>query len=214
MTLPLAQFATVWAFLALNIASPGPNVLNTIALALGSGRIAAIGSACGVGLGISVWCLGMSLGMAGLFVAVPPMKIAMTVLAVGLLGLFSTRYLRAAWAGWRGGPALISRGGLSFWGGFRRSLAVNALNPKALTSWLAVLSLFPVARATPGDLALLCAGACTIAFGLHAAYALAFSTPAAARIYGRIGWAISGAAGLFFAVFAVKLAMTLAPPGG
>lgn len=211
MTLPLGQFVTVWAFLAINIASPGPNVINTIALAMGSGRGAGIGSACGVGLGIGLWCLGMSLGMAGLFAAMPQARVIMTMLAVGLLVLFATRYLLIAWRGWRGQAAALTagRGGLSFWAGFRRSLAVNALNPKALTSWLAVLALFPVARAAPGDIAVLCAGACALAFGLHAAYALLFSTDAAARAYLRIGWMISGAAGLFFSVFAVKLGVSL-----
>lgn len=38
LVVPLPYFLTVWAFLAMNIATPGPNVINTIALAIGSGR--------------------------------------------------------------------------------------------------------------------------------------------------------------------------------
>ena len=211
MTLPFAQFLTVWAFLAMNIASPGPNVLNTIATAMGSGRLAGLGSAAAVGLGIALWCLCMSLGMAAVFAAEPAAKTVLTLVAVGLLGWFSARYLRAAWAGFRGQAALPGGGeGLTFASAFRRSLLVNVLNPKALTSWLAVLSFFPVHLASGADVALLCAGACAVGIAMHSIYALIFSTPAAARLYLRAGWVLSGAAGLFFAVFATRLAYSVA----
>lgn len=85
MTLPLSAFLTVWAFLAVNILSPGPNVINTIASAMGSGRAAGMGSAVGVGLGIGGWCLSMSLGMASLFALWPQAQTALTVVATGLL---------------------------------------------------------------------------------------------------------------------------------
>lgn len=206
MTLPLAQFLTVWAFLGLNIASPGPNVLNTIASAMGSGRRAGMGSALAVGFGVALWCLGMSLGMAAVFSAYPAAQDLLTAGAAGLLLWFAARYLRAAWAGYHGQRSVPGGAtGLGFASGFRRSLLVNVLNPKALTSWLAILALFPVARAEGGDIALLCAGASALAIAVHALYALAFSTPAAARLYLRAGWAISALAGVFFASFALRL---------
>ena len=140
MALPLAQFVTVWAFLAVNIASPGPNVLNTIATAMGSGRVAGMGSAVAVGFGVALWCLGMTLGLAAVFAAVPLAQTLLTLVAAGLLAWFASRYLRAAWAGLRGAPGLPGAAtGLGFAAGFRRSLLVNVLNPKALTSWLAIL---------------------------------------------------------------------------
>jgi len=103
MTLPLGEFVAVWLFLAANIASPGPNVLNTVALAMGSGRRAGLGSACGVGLGIGLWCLSMVLGVAAVIRVVPGAERALVWAAVALLALFSWRYLRAALAGWRDG---------------------------------------------------------------------------------------------------------------
>ncbi len=211
MTLPLAQFVPVWAFLAVNIASPGPNVLNTIASAMGSGRDAGLAAAAAVGLGVALWCLAMSLGMAALFAAVPGAQAVLTLCAALLLGWFASRYLRAAWAGMRGRPA--PPGGVAGLGlalAFRRSLVVNLLNPKALTSWLAILAFFPVARAGPRDIALLCLGASLIATGLHVLYALVFSTPPAARLYLRAGWMLSGLAGLMFAAFALRLTAEIA----
>ncbi len=210
MSLNFAPFLTVWAVLAMNIASPGPNVLNTITTAMGSGRGPGLASAAGVALGIGLWCLGMTLGMAALFQAVPATRALLTLIAIGLLLWFAARYFRAAWAGWRHGTRSIAgQADLGARASFLRSLSVNAMNPKALTTWVVILSLFPVAHAHAGDIALLGAGAATIAFAIHAGYALAFSTPPAARVWLRLAPAINGGVGLFFAGFAAKLALGL-----
>jgi len=211
VTLPLSAFLTVWAVLAMNIVSPGPNVLNTIASALGSGRKAGLASAAGVALGIGLWCLGMTLGMAAVFQAAPVARTVLTLVAIGLLLWFASRYLGAALADRRGGAGRIAgRAGLSLRASFMRSLAVNALNPKALTTWVVILSLFPAAQARAGDIAALGLGAATLAFSIHAGYALAFSTAPAARLWSRLAPAISAAVGLFFTAFAAKLALGLA----
>jgi threonine/homoserine/homoserine lactone efflux protein len=212
VSLPLAPFLTVWAVLAMNIASPGPNVLNTITAAMGSGRAAGIASAVAVAVGVGLWCIGMTLGMAALFLALPATRTILTVIAICLLLWFASRYLRTAWQGWRGtGGRLTGRPGLSLRASFLRSLSVNALNPKALTTWVLILTLFPVARAGAGDITLLCAGASAIAFAIHSAYAVAFSTAPAARTYLRAAPVINGAVGVFFTGFAIKLAVGLLP---
>lgn len=213
--LPWHDFLNVWAFLAANIASPGPNVLNTIALAMGSGRAAGFGSAAGVGLGIGLWCLSMTLGVASLLALIPAATLALTGVAAALLLWFAWRYARTAAHGFRQRAKSMpqdldaGRDGAGFASGFRRSLAVNALNPKALTSWLAVLAIFPTTRATGADIALLCAGACTLSFGLHSAYTLAFSTPAALRAYLRAGWLLQATAAAMFTGFALRLVLGL-----
>lgn len=207
MTLPFGAFVTVWLFLAANIASPGPNVLNTVALAMGSGRRAGLGSACGVGLGIGIWCLTMVLGVGAALRAVPGAQAVLTVAAVGLLLLFAARYLRAAWQGWRARGMAVPEGqqGAGFATGFRRALAVVAVNPKALTSWLAVLGMFPVGQAQAGDVAVLCLGACALSFSIHGIYMILFSTAPALRFYLRAGWVLQAAAGVLFAGFALRL---------
>ncbi len=207
MALPFAEFAEVWLFLAANIASPGPNVLNTVALALGSGRAAGFGSATGVGLGIGLWCLGMVLGVAAVIALLPGAQAVLTGAAVGLLLWFAGRYLRAAWTGFRARGVTVPKGpdGAGFATGFRRALAVNAVNPKALTSWLAVLGMFPVAKAGAGDVVILCAGACALSFAIHGIYVILFSTERALRMYLRAGWLLQGLAGGVFTLFALRL---------
>lgn len=217
LTLPAADFLAAWSFLAMNVATPGPNVLNTIALAIGSGRRAALGAALGTGLGITLWCLGMVLGVAALLAAVPVARTAMTLVAVALLVWFASRYLRAARSGFearrrREPPAPSGRTGVSLRGGLMRSLSILMANPKALTTWLTLTALFPVARASAVDVALLCVGSCVVAGMIHAAYAVAFSTPAAARGFLRAAPVINLGVGLFFAGFAATLAVPLVWP--
>ncbi len=209
--LPLAEFLGVWAFLGVNIASPGPNVINTITTAMNGGRSAGMASAAGVGIGIGLWCLGMSFGMSALFALWPPAQVVLTLVALALLCSFAWRYLRAALAGFRGQGRALAQGGRAagMRMAFLRSLAVNVMNPKALTSWLAVLSVFPVARAGLLDIGVLCLGAMGLSATIHAVYATLFSTEAALRFYQRRGWILSGVAGVFFVTVAAGLAWRL-----
>ena len=210
MTLPLGAFLTVWTILALNILSPGPNVLNTITTAMGSGRAAGLASAAAVGLGIGIWCLAMSLGMAAVFALVPFAEETLTLMAAGLLVWFASKYLRAGFRGVTGGAAALTGvAGLDLRASFLRSLAVNATNPKALTTWIAILGIFPTAAASPGDIALLTAGACLLSVTIHTVYAAVFSTRAAAGLYLRAAPVINLCVGSFFLWFAVKLAAPL-----
>lgn len=210
MTLPLSAFFTVWTILALNILSPGPNVLNTITTAMGSGRAAGLASAAAVGLGIGVWCLTMALGMAAVFALVPFAEEALTVMAAGLLAWFAARYVRAGLRGVTGrSGALAGVAGLGLRASFLRSLAVNATNPKALTTWIAILGIFPTAQATPPDIAVLTAGACLLSLGIHTVYASVFSTRQAAALYLRAAPVVNLAVGVFFIWFAITLAAPL-----
>ena len=210
MTLPLGAFLTVWTILALNILSPGPNVLNTMTTAMGSGRAAGLASAAAVGLGIGLWCLSMSLGMSALFAVVPYAQEALTVLAAILLVWFATKYVRAGLQGVTGREVSF-RGvaGLDLRAAFLRSLAINASNPKALTTWIAILGIFPTATAAPGDIAILTAGACVLSLSIHAVYAAVFSTRHAAAFYLRAAPVINLGVGVFFIWFAVKLTAPL-----
>ncbi|MBV0913621.1 LysE family translocator [Anianabacter salinae] len=204
MTIPLASFLTVWAILALNILSPGPNVLNTITTAMGSGRPAGLASAAAVGIGIALWCLVTSLGLTALFLVLPGAELALTLVACCLLVWFASRFLRRALT--RKVGTLRERRGDTLASSFLRSLSVNATNPKALTTWVAILGIFPTAEAGAADIALLTVGASALSVSIHTCYALLFSTQGAARAWLKASHVIEGATGLFFLGFAAKLA--------
>lgn len=205
MTLPLSAFLTVWTFLALNILAPGPNVLFTITAAMGSGRAAGTMAAVAVGAGVGVWCLAMSFGMAAAFRLAPGSEEALTLAAAGLLIWFAVRYACAGFAG-PDDAGLRGVAGLSVRASFLGSLSVNATNPKALTTWIAISGIFPTAVAATGDIAVLTAGAALVAAGIHLCYALAFSTPAAAKFYLRAAPIVLLTVAAFFTLFAIRLA--------
>lgn len=212
VTLPWPEFLAAWSFLAMNVLTPGPNVLNTIATAIGSGRRAALGAALGTGLGVGLWCLAMVLGVAAVLAAIPLARLGMTLVAVLLLVWFAVGYLRRARAGLRArhGDTAAPRAQrrLRARDGMLRALSILMANPKALTTWLALTAIFPVAQAQGGDVAILCLGSCLVSASIHTVYAVGFSTPAAARGYLRAAPVINLCVGLFFAGFALILALS------
>ncbi|MEM1345492.1 MAG: LysE family transporter, partial [Pseudomonadota bacterium] len=101
---PAAEIATALAVFAGNILSPGPNVFNTIAIALGSGRRAALAVVPAVALGVAGWAGATILGAALLFRRFPVLETALTLLGGTLLLWFAWRYLRQA-RHWQTGAA-------------------------------------------------------------------------------------------------------------
>lgn len=202
MDLPWAEMATAWAVFGGNILSPGPNVFNTIAIALGSGRRVALAVVPAIALGVGLWATAALLGAAALFRRVPELQAVLTGLGGLLLLWFAARYLRRAWA-WSdvvgGGRAMGPSAA------FATTLAVLAANPKALTTWLVLVSIFPAGTATPPALAVMIAGSVAVASLGHLGYALAFSTRPAARLYARAGRWVTAGVGLFFAALGVSL---------
>ncbi|WP_050521562.1 LysE family translocator [Pseudorhodobacter wandonensis] len=205
--LPLSSFALVWSIVALNTMTPGPNVVNTIATAMSAGRRAGLGAATGVAVGIALWCLGSSLGFATLFAAYPGAERVMAFVAAGLLGWLAVRALVQAWNGFvgarKGLPQAPSH--IGFGKAFVRAIMISATNPKVLTTWLSIATLFPVAQAGAADVALLTAVSALIGQFFHSTYATVFSTGPAVRFYLRAGWVIYLVSGIFFAGLAASL---------
>jgi len=212
--LPLSNFLLVWSIVALNTTTPGPNVVNTIATAMSAGRRAGLGAAMGVAIGVALWCLASSLGFATLFAAFPGAAGVMTVVASGLLAWLALRALVQAWHGFRGAQKGLPQAAatLSFGRALVRAVMISATNPKVLTTWLSIATLFPVARASVADIALLASGSALIGLFFHSTYATVFSTGPAVRFYLRAGWIIYLVSGVFFAALAGTLVLRLFGP--
>lgn len=198
--LPLSSFLLVWSIVALNTTTPGPNVVNTIATAMSAGRRAGLGAATGVAIGVALWCLASSLGFAAVFAAYPGAERVMAVVAAGLMSWLSVRALRFAWQGFRGARRGLPQAPakIGFGVALARAVMISASNPKVLTTWLSIATLFPVAEAGLPDVALLAGGSALIGLFFHSSYATVFSTGPAVRFYLRAGWVIYLVSGLFF----------------
>jgi threonine/homoserine/homoserine lactone efflux protein len=200
--LPWAEMATAWLVFGANVLSPGPNVFTTVAIALGSGRRVALAVLPAIAIGVAFWAALALAGAGALFRAAPWAAPALTAVGGALLLWFAARYaVRAlAWeAGEARGRALTA--GEAFW----TTLGVLATNPKALTTWLVLVSIFPAGEAGPLGFAVMVAGAVAVACAGHLVYALAFSTRPAAAAFLRAGrWVTAGVA-VFFAGLGASL---------
>jgi threonine/homoserine/homoserine lactone efflux protein len=206
MSFPWAEIATALAVFAANVLSPGPNVFNTIAIALGSGRRAALMVVPAVALGVLIWAAAAILGAAVLFRQFPAMETGLTALGGGLLIWFAIRYLRRAWF-WS--DSIGQNRVVTPREAFAITLGILATNPKALTTWLVLVSIFPAGSAGPGAIAVMIVGASAVAALGHLAYALAFSTRRAAQAYARMGRWINAGVGIFFGTLGATLLLSV-----
>jgi threonine/homoserine/homoserine lactone efflux protein len=211
VSIPWHDIATTLAFFTANVLSPGPNVFNTIAIALGSGRRSALAVVPAVALGILGWASAAILGAALLFRQFPRLESGLTALGGLLLVWFATRYLHRAWT-W---SAQVGRGKVvSPRQAFAITLGILATNPKALTSWLIIVSIFPAGSAGWAANTILVLGAATLSALGHLFYALTFSTRHAAQAYARAGHWINAAVGVFFFSLGVTLLLRVAGLSG
>jgi threonine/homoserine/homoserine lactone efflux protein len=208
---PWAEIATALAVFAANVLSPGPNVFNTIAIALGSGRRAALMAVPAVALGVLLWASAAILGTAVLFRRFPVLETGLTASGGCLLIWFAVRYLRRAWL-W---SDTIGRNRVvTPREAFVITLGILATNPKALTTWLVLVTIFPAGSAGTGAIAVMILGAAGVAALGHLAYALAFSTRRAAQAYARIGRWINAGVGVFFGTLGMTLLLKILTPAG
>ncbi|MEO1722728.1 MAG: LysE family transporter [Pseudomonadota bacterium] len=200
--MPWAEMLTAWAVFAGNILSPGPNVFNTIAIALGSGRRVALAVVPAIAIGVLAWATLALVGAAVAFRQVPWLPVALTAVGATLLLIFARRYALAAW---RWGAAATEGRLMSPREAFLLTLGVLAANPKALTTWLVLVGIFPAGEATPEATAVMVVGSAVVASLGHAVYAIAFSTRAAAAAYARAGRWITAGVALFFTGLSLTL---------
>src|SRR6188472_648882 len=96
----------LWAFVgiaALVIVTPGPDTALTIRNALLGGRAAGVATAAGVALGLAVWTVSASAGLAALLVASEPAFVAVKLAGAAYLVLLGATTLWHALRG-RGRP--------------------------------------------------------------------------------------------------------------
>lgn len=192
------------AFLV-GIASPGPNVLAVMGTSISRGRAAGVSLALGVALGSFCWAL---LTAAGLSAFLATYAVALTAIKI-VGGLY---LLWLAWKAFRSAasahdvePRALGRRDLGPRGYALRGLAIQMTNPKAALAWVAIISL-GLQEGAPYWVALvIVVGTFVMSIAIHCLYALAFSTPAMVRLYGRARRTIQTVLGLFFAAAGLKL---------
>ena len=192
------------AFL-LAIASPGPNILAVMGTSMSVNRASGMALAMGVAIGSFTWALLTVFGLSAI--------LATYAQALFLIKIFGGLYLlwlayksfKAAAASHDIAATELAGGRRSPWGYFTRGYIIQMTNPKAALAWIAIISLGLKEGAPVWVGAVIVLGTFAMSVAIHLLYAVAFSTPAMVRLYGKARRVIQGALGAFFAFAGLRL---------
>jgi threonine/homoserine/homoserine lactone efflux protein len=179
-------------FLILNVFVPGPNVLNTIATAIGSGYRTGLACAVACGVGILLWATAALFGAAVFFQQYPLANKSLVIIGGVLLLYFSFKYIKRSL---NRNEELVSIQNQSY----------NSAFWQALLVMLAVISLFPIITDGLQNILSFIILSALASFLGHAIFATLFSSKAASIIYLSLYRPINGIVGIGFCFYGLKL---------
>lgn len=173
---------------------------------MGSGRSSGIACALATGLGVMLTSLISLCSAAILFYKIPIIYKSLTIIGGFLLMYFAKRYIQKALSS---SEKLIKLQNMDVKTAFRQAFLVLISNPKMLTTYLAVISLFPiVASDTKYAIGFSLMAGLSSLLG-HLIFATIFSTFVASKIYIILYRPINGLVGIGFILYAIKLFISL-----
>ncbi|MFS2127162.1 LysE family translocator [Pseudomonas sp. Pseusp97] len=192
-------------------ASPGPSNMAIMATAMRDGRLPALVLACGVMTGSLAWAVLAATGISTLLATY-----AKALVVIRMLGGLYLLYLamRAGRCALQATPdvtrADAARTPPRFLSLYRQGALMHISNPKAIMSWVAIMSLGLREDAPAGTLPAIIGGCAVLGIGIFGGYAILFSTARMIAVYSRLGRWIQG---LFAALFSVAGMKLLVAPG-
>ncbi len=201
-------FLTLGAYVVA-VASPGPSNLAIMGIAMQLGRRAAFGFALGVVTGSLFWAVLAALGLSAVLATY-----SQALLLIKILGGLYLLWLgaKSARAALRHEQVLQSfpheRASLSLRRLYARGLGLHLTNPKAILTWLSIVSFGLPHNALLGDALVLIALCASLGMIVFCGYAIAFSTAAARRVYGATRRWLEATLALVFGLAGVKLLLS------
>ena len=170
--------------MSLGLISPGPNILAIIGTSMTASRKAGVMLACGVSTGSIIWATLAIGGVTAIMAAYAPLALGLKI-AGGLYFIWlASKYLKASRVDTASASNMSIKAASSVQY-FLRGLAIQMTNPKAILSWVAMISIVSQPEAPAWISALYIAGCSVLAFVGHIAWAVIFSTGAVLRFYDR-----------------------------
>lgn len=206
MTAGLDALLLVFTGYAIAAGSPGPSNLRIMAIAMSHGRRPALTLAAGVVAGSLCWGLVAATGLSALLTRSAGALILLKVLGGAYLLYLAVRAAGSALKGdtFAAGEAtaveIPSPAPL-----FRKGLWMHLSNPKAVLSWVALMTLGLGPNASWQTVAVILGGCAVLSIVIFCGYALAFSTRPAVRFYRRARRWIEGTLALFFGYAGLRL---------
>jgi threonine/homoserine/homoserine lactone efflux protein len=199
----LHHLLMVYAVYILGTASPGPSNMTIMAVAMQYGRRPALTLAAGVMTGSLSWAALAATGLSAILATY-----ADALLAIKIGGGLYLLYLawksgRAAFQAKDKAPVNAPQVAL-----YRRGLLMHLTNPKAIMSWLAVMSLGLQPDSPAIILPAILAGCATLGTLIFGGYAVLFSTAPMVRAYRRARRWIEGSLACMFSYAGLRLLLS------
>jgi threonine/homoserine/homoserine lactone efflux protein len=199
----LHHLVMVYAVYIVGTASPGPSNMTIMAVAMQHGRRSALTLAAGVMTGSLSWAALAATGLSAVLATY-----AEALLVIKICGGLYLLYLalksgRAALHPARHGAVIAPSAAL-----YRRGLLMHLTNPKAIMSWLAVMSLGLQPDSPAFILPAILAGCATLGILIFGGYAVLFSTAPMVRVYTRLRRWIEGSLAVLFGYAGLRLLLS------
>ena len=205
MSLYLPGILLAYSAFLLAIASPGPNILAVIGTSMGVGRASGVALALGVASGSFTWALLTVFGLSAILASYASALYLIKIFGGAYLLWLAYKSLKSAASAHDIEAAELAGGRRTPSGYFKRGYLIQMTNPKAALAWVAIISLGLKEGAPLWVGAVIVLGTFALSIAVHILYALAFSTPAMVRLYGKSRRVIQGVLGTFFAFAGLKL---------
>jgi len=187
------------------IASPGPNVLAIMGTSMSVNRQSGIALAIGVASGSFTWAMLTVLGLSAVLATYASALIAIKIFGGLYLLWLAYKAIRAAFRTQDITAKELSGGRMTAIGYLIRGYTIQMTNPKAALAWIAIISLGLTEGSPLWVGAVIVVGTFLLSILIHMLYAVAFSTPAMIKIYGKARKAIQLTLGAFFAIAGLRL---------
>lgn len=202
----VSQIALVYGTYLIATASPGPSNMAIMGTAMRDGRRPALALAAGVVTGSLFWAILAATGVSAVLTAYAQALVVLKI-AGGLYLLYLA--FRAGRSAMRPGADAVNgsaeRGALRYRTLYRQGVLMHIGNPKAIMSWIAIISL-GVRQDTPaGGLPAIVGGCVLLGIMVFGGYAIVFSTASMIALYARLRRWIEGVLSAVFAAAGLKL---------
>lgn len=200
----MPQILPAYVAYLIAVASPGPAIMAIVSTSMTQGRKAGLTLSLGIFGGSMTWACAAALGLATLL-----QTYAMALEILKILGGLYLLYLAfKAFRAMRSNvelPTAEIAKRASTKALILRGYGIHVTNPKAIFSWLAIITL-GMPQGAPASVAGLIIGGCMImGFTIFMSYAMIFSTPHALKVYKGLRRWIEGAMATFYCFAGLKL---------
>lgn len=201
-----SQIALVYATYLVGAASPGPSNMAIMGTAMRDGRLPALALAAGVITGSLFWAILAATGLSAVLIAYAEALLVIKI--VGGVYLLYLAFHTGRSALRPDSDAAIAepqRPRLGYRRLYRRGIVMHVANPKAILSWMAVMSLGLGQDASSGVLSAIIGGCAILGVIVFGGYAILFSTAPMIALYVRLRRGIEAAFSALFALAGFKL---------